>query len=150
MIEFENLYVSSNKPYIKDLEEAAIKVLNSGWHILGNEVKHFETEFAKYLGVKYCIGVASGLDALILAIESLEFPRGSEILVASNTYIATIIAILKAGHKPILIEPDKNTYNIDPKELQKKIYAQKQKQYASRIYMGSAAEWMKFVNCRKI
>ena len=72
MIEFENLK-NSNKPYIKDLEKAAIKVINSGWYILGNEVREFEAEFAKYLGVKYCVGVASGLDALILSIEALSF-----------------------------------------------------------------------------
>ena len=120
MIEFENLK-NSNKPYIKDLEKAAIKVINSGWYILGNEVREFEAEFARYLGVKYCIGVASGLDALILSIEALSIPKNSDILVASNTYIATILAIIKAGHNPVLVEPDKKTFNIDPKELDKSI-----------------------------
>ena len=114
MIEFENLY-NSNKNYIKDLENAAIRVINSGRYILGNEVKQFETEFARYLGVKYCIGVASGLDALILSIEALTLPINSDILVSSNTYIATILAILKAGHNPVLVEPDVDTFNINPK-----------------------------------
>ena len=120
MIEFENLY-NSNKDYIKDLEKAAIKVINSGWYILGNEVREFEAEFARYLGVKYCIGVASGLDALILSIEALSLPNNSDILVASNTYIATILAIIKAGHNPVLVEPDEKTFNIDPKKLCKSI-----------------------------
>ena len=127
MIEFENLK-NSNKPYIKDLEKAAIKVINSGWYILGNEVREFEAEFAKYLGVKYCVGVASGLDALILSIEALSLPKNSDILVASNTYIATILAIIKAGHNPVLVEPDKKTFNIDPIKLDKSI-TQKQKQF---------------------
>ena len=70
MIDFENLY-KSNIDYIKELENAAIRVINSGWYVLGDEVKQFEKEFAEYLGVKYCIGVASGLDALILSIEAL-------------------------------------------------------------------------------
>ena len=78
-------------------------------------------EFAKYLGVKYCVGVASGLDALILSIEALSLPKNSDILVASNTYIATILAIIKAGHNPVLVEPDEKTFNIDPKKLDKSI-----------------------------
>ena len=120
MIEFENLY-NSNKNYIKDLENAAIRVINSGWYILGKEVKQFEEEFSKYLGVNYCIGVASGLDALILSIEALSLPKKSDILVASNTYIATIIAIIKNGHNPILVEPDDRTFNIDPEKLKQSI-----------------------------
>jgi len=120
MIDFENLY-KSNRDYIKELENAAIRVINSGWYVLGDEVKQFEKEFAEYLGVKYCIGVASGLDALILSIEALSFPKNSDILVASNTYIATILAIIKAGHNPVLVEPDEKTFNIDPKKLETSI-----------------------------
>ena len=120
MIEFENLY-NSNSNYIKELENAAIRVINSGWYILGNEVKQFEIEFAENLGVKYCIGVASGLDALILSIEALSLPKNSDILVASNTYIATILSIIKAGHNPVLVEPDEKTFNMDPKRLAKSI-----------------------------
>ena len=120
MIDFENLY-KSNREYIAELENAAKRVINSGWYVLGDEVKQFEKEFAEYLGIKYCIGVASGLDALILSIEALSFPKNSDILVASNTYIATILAIIKAGHKPVLVEPDEKTFNIDPNKLAKSI-----------------------------
>ncbi len=99
---------------MEELEAAASRVIRGGWYVLGQEVSSFETEFAQYVGSKHCIGVANGLDALILSIEALDLPRGSDILVASNTYIATILAIIRAGHHPILVEPDIDTFNIDP------------------------------------
>jgi dTDP-4-amino-4,6-dideoxygalactose transaminase len=99
------------------LESAASRVIRSGWYVLGQEVAAFEQEFAQYLGVKHCIGVANGLDALILSIEALDLPKGSDILVASNTYIATILAIVRAGHKPVLVEPELETFNMDPTRL---------------------------------
>ena len=117
MIEYENL-ATSNATYIANLESAASRVIRGGWYVLGQEVTAFEQEFAEYLGVKHCIGVANGLDALILSIEALDLPKGSEILVASNTYIATILAIVRAGHQPILVEPELETFNIDPARLQ--------------------------------
>ena len=113
IIEYENL-ARSNAAFMADLEAAATRVIRSGWYVLGEEVSSFEAEFAQYIGAKHCIGVASGLDALILSIEGLDLPRGSEILVASNTYIATILAIVRAGHKPVLVEPELETFNIDP------------------------------------
>ena len=116
MIEYESL-ANSNAAYMADLESAASRVIRSGWYVLGQEVTAFEREFAGYLRVKHCIGVANGLDALILSIESLALPKGSEILVASNTYIATILAIVRAGHKPVLVEPEHETFNIDPANL---------------------------------
>jgi dTDP-4-amino-4,6-dideoxygalactose transaminase len=116
MIEYESL-ANSNAAYMADLEAAAKRVIRSGWYVLGQEVAAFEQEFAQYLGVKHCIGVANGLDALILSIEALDLPKSSEILVASNTYIATILAIVRAGHKPILVEPELETFNIDPANL---------------------------------
>jgi dTDP-4-amino-4,6-dideoxygalactose transaminase len=116
MIEYESL-ARSNSAYMVELEEAATRVIRSGWYVLGQEVSEFEAEFAKYVGAKHCIGVANGLDALILSIEALDLPRGSEILVASNTYIATILAIVRAGHKPVLVEPELDTFNMDPARL---------------------------------
>lgn len=113
MIEYENL-AQANAALMSDLEQAAARVIRSGWYILGKEVSSFEEEFAAYMGAKHCIGVANGLDALILSIEALELPKGSEILVASNTYIATILAILRAGYTPILVEPILETFNMDP------------------------------------
>ncbi len=116
MIEYENL-ARSNQAYIAELEDAATRVIRSGWYVLGQEVSAFEAEFAHYLGVKHCIGVANGLDALILSFEALDMPKGSDVLVASNTYIATILAIVRAGLRPVLVEPEIETFNIDPAKL---------------------------------
>jgi len=116
MIEYESLN-KSNQKFMADLEAAASRVIRSGWYVLGKEVSTFEAEFATYTGAKHCIGVANGLDALILSIEALDLPKASDILVASNTYIATILAIIHAGHRPVLVEPDIKTFNIDPAQL---------------------------------
>lgn len=116
IIEYESL-ARSNAAFMAELEEAASRVIRGGWYVLGEEVRAFETEFAAYVGAKHCIGVANGLDALILSIEALDLPSGSDILVASNTYIATILAIVRAGHKPVLVEPALETFNIDPARL---------------------------------
>lgn len=116
MIEYESL-ANSNQQFMRELETAATNVIRSGWYVLGHEVTEFEKEFATWVGARHCIGVANGLDALILSIEALMLPKGSEILVASNTYIATILAIIRAGHKPVLVEPDAETFNIDPLQI---------------------------------
>ncbi len=113
VIEYESL-ARSNGEYMADLEAAASRVIRSGWYVLGQEVAGFEAEFARYVGAKHCIGVANGLDALVLSIEALDLPKGSDILVASNTYIATILAVVRAGHRPVLVEPELATFNMDP------------------------------------
>ncbi|MGE0088141.1 MAG: DegT/DnrJ/EryC1/StrS family aminotransferase [Bacteroidales bacterium] len=120
MIEYENLN-KSNQPFFEEFKKGFSEVLESGWFILGKKVELFEHEFASYLDAKYCAGVASGLDALTLSLLSLDIPKGSEIIVPSNTYIATILAILQAGHKPVLVEPDIRTYNIDPLLIEQSI-----------------------------
>ena len=120
MIEYENLKLANEKLFNK-YKESFNDFLNSGWFILGDQVKKFEESFASFCNVKLCIGVASGLDALILAIDACDFPKNSEIIVPSNTYIATILAIVRNGFKPILVEPDINTYNIDPNRIEEKI-----------------------------
>ena len=120
MIEYENLKLANEKLFNK-YKESFNDFLNSGWFILGDQVKKFEENFASFCNVKHCIGVASGLDALILAIDACNFPKNSEIIVPSNTYIATILAIVRNGFKPILDEPDINTYNIDPNRIEEKI-----------------------------
>lgn len=122
MIEYESL-ARSNQPFMEELEAAASRVIRGGWYVLGQEVAAFEDEFAKFVGARHCIGVANGLDALILSIEALDLPKGSDILVASNTYIATILAIVRAGHRPVLVEPDPSTFNIDPAGLPQAITA---------------------------
>lgn len=113
MIEYESLALANQK-FMAEMEAATSRVIRSGWYVLGQEVSAFEEEFARYIGARHCIGVANGLDALILSLEALNLPIGSDILVASNTYIATILAIVRAGHRPVLVEPDINTFNINP------------------------------------
>lgn len=119
-IEYENL-AKLNEPFFEKYQEKFKDILNSGWYILGTNVKSFEENFANYNSTKFCIGVASGLDALILSINALDLPIGSEIIVPSNTYIATILAIVRNGMIPVLAEPDILTYNINPTELKNKI-----------------------------
>lgn len=119
-IDYENL-AKTNSSFMPLYKKAFNDFVEKGWYILGNEVKSFEKEFASYIGVKHCIGVASGLDALIISLECLKLPKGSDVLVPANTYIASILAIIKAGLNPILVEPDKNTSNIDPNLLEKSI-----------------------------
>ena len=120
MIEYENLFLL-NEPFIESYKESFSDSLNKGWFILGNKVSTFETEFAAYCGSKYGAGLASGLDALVLALKYFEFPEGSEVIVPSNTYIATILAIQNNGLIPVLVEPDISTYTIDPKKIEEKI-----------------------------
>ncbi|OQA78582.1 MAG: dTDP-3-amino-3,6-dideoxy-alpha-D-galactopyranose transaminase [bacterium ADurb.Bin243] len=122
MIEYENLG-KSNAVFFKEYEESFARTLQSGWYILGNNVDNFEREFADYCGVKHCRGLASGLDALILSLRALEIEPGCEVIVPSNTYIATIISIIQNGLKPVLVEPDIATYNIDPSKIEENITA---------------------------
>jgi dTDP-4-amino-4,6-dideoxygalactose transaminase len=102
-----------NQPYQTEFEQAFLEFLEKGWYIMGEGLKQFEKQFADYHGSKHAIGVANGLDALILAIKVLNLPSGSEIIVPSNTYIASILAIIHAGYLPVLVEPNIQTYNID-------------------------------------
>lgn len=104
-----------------ELDEAFHRVLNSGWYILGEEVRKFEAEFAEYCGVKHCIGVANGLDALHLSLCAYDIGPGDEVIVPSNTYIATWLAITYTGAKIIPVEPDQRTYNLNPNEIEKAI-----------------------------
>ena len=119
-IDYENLY-HLNKPYLEQYKQSFSEVLNSGWFILGKKVEAFEKEFAAYLKAPEFIGLASGLDALELPLIAMDFPEPSEVIVPSNTYIATINAIINTGHTPVFVEPDMLTYNIDPKKIEEKI-----------------------------
>ena len=120
MIFYENLF-ESNKKFFDEYNKKFQQVLSSGWFILGNNVEAFQKEFANYHNAKYCIGVASGLDALTLSLIASGIPEGSEVIVPSNTYIATILSILHSKMKPILVEPDITTYNIDPMRIEENI-----------------------------
>ncbi|GAA0708226.1 DegT/DnrJ/EryC1/StrS family aminotransferase [Dokdonella soli] len=104
-----------------EIDEAFHKVLVKGWYVLGEEVASFEQEFADYLDVMHCVGVASGLDALALCLEALEVGSGHEVIVPSNTYIATALAVTRVGAKVVFVEPDPLTRNLDPSEVQRAI-----------------------------
>lgn len=120
MIEYENLG-RLNEQFFAEYRRRFDETLQSGWYILGKNVSGFEREFASYCGTSSCVGVASGLDALTLSLKALDLPPGGEVIVPSNTYIATILAVLHCGLKPVLVEPDLRTYNIDPKKISDKI-----------------------------
>jgi dTDP-4-amino-4,6-dideoxygalactose transaminase len=120
MIEYENLG-KLNAPFYKDFKKSVDSLLKSGWYILGQNVTKFEQDFSEYIGVDHGVGVANGLDALILGLKALNLRPDDEVLVPSNTYIATILAILHAGLKPVLVEPNLRTYNIDPSQIEQKI-----------------------------
>lgn len=117
MIEYENLR-KANEAFYSEYEKVFRDVLASGWFILGKQVQQFEEAFANYINCKHFVGVACGLDALYFALKYYEFEKDSEIIVPSNTYIATILAIMRAGLKPVLVEPDIETYNIDPAKIE--------------------------------
>ena len=124
MIKFLDLK-AINDSFEPDLSQSVQDVINSGWYLLGEEVKAFEKEYATYIGTKHCIGVANGLDALRLIlkayIEMGVMHEGDEIIVPANTYIATILAISDNKLTPVLVEPDINTYIIDPFLIEEKI-----------------------------
>ncbi|HHX60634.1 MAG TPA: DegT/DnrJ/EryC1/StrS family aminotransferase [Epulopiscium sp.] len=106
--------------YQEEYEKKAIEVLRSGWYILGKEVEAFEKEFANYVGLDHCVGVANGLDALILAFRALNVKEGDEVIVQANTYIASVMAITTNGATPVFVEPDEY-YNIDASKIEEKI-----------------------------
>lgn len=109
--------------YLKHREEylsAVKRVMDSGWYILGKEVESFENEFAAWLGAKYCIGLNSGLDSLILAFRILGIGKGDEVIVPANTYIASILGVTENNAIPVLVEPDE-FHNIDPGRIENAI-----------------------------
>lgn len=104
--------------YREDLTIAFKRVLDSGWYILGQEVKAFETEFANYCEAKYCIGVGNGLDAIHLLLTAYGIGPGDEVIVPSNTFIATWLAVTRCGAKPVPVEPLVDTHNINPQAIE--------------------------------
>lgn len=103
-----------------EFEAKALEVLRSGWYVLGNEVNSFENEFAEYVGVKHCVGLASGLDALWIAFRILGIGAGDEVIVQGNTYIASVMGITMNGATPVFVEPDE-FFNIDSSKIEEKI-----------------------------
>jgi dTDP-4-amino-4,6-dideoxygalactose transaminase len=126
-----------------DLEDrlagAFSRVLRSGWFILGEEVERFEREFAAYCGVKHCIGVANGLEALHLILRAYGVGPGDEVIVPSNTYIATWLAASECGARPVPVEPDERTYNLDPGRIEAALTARTRAIIAVHLYGLPAA-----------
>lgn len=124
MIPFLDLK-SINAQYRQELIDVCTKVIDSGWYLTGNELKSFEQNFANYCGTKYAIGVANGLDALILILRAWKLmgklKDGDEVIVPANTYIASILAITENNLIPVLVEPNITTYNICPQNIKQAI-----------------------------
>ena len=110
-----------NKRFTNQFKDSFDKFLNQPWVVLSDELKSFERNFASYLDVKYCVGVGNGLDALEIVLSCWNIGNGDEVIVPSNTYIATWLAITRVGAVPIPVEPDINTFNIAPERIEEKI-----------------------------
>ena len=134
-----------NAQYREELILAVTNVIDSGWYIQGEQVQCFEKEFADYCGEKYCIGVANGLDALTLIFRAYKelnkLKEGDEVIVPANTYIASILAITENRLKPILVEPDEKTYNLDPKLIEQAITPKTKAILAVHLY-GQLADML--------
>ncbi|MCW3464711.1 DegT/DnrJ/EryC1/StrS family aminotransferase [Chitinophaga nivalis] len=143
MIEYENLGLL-NKPFFEEFKAAFAATLESGWYILGNKVKEFETTYAQYHGSKHFLGLANGLDALTLSLRAFNFAPGDEVIVPSNTYIATILSVVECGLKPVLVEPDIHTYNIDPAQIEAAITPRTRAIIVVHLY-GKSCEMDKIV-----
>ena len=141
MVKFLDLF-KMNEQYRSEIDEAIKRVLDSGWYLLGKEDEKFENNFAQYCGVKHAIGVANGLDALNLIIKAYGFAEGDEIIVPANTYIASVLAISQNGCTPILVEPDIETYNINPDLIEEKITPRTKAIMVVHLY-GQAVEMEK-------
>ena len=144
-------FLDLKSPYLElkeELDAAYRRVMESGWYILGKEVEAFESEFATYCEAKHCIGVANGLDALHLIVRAYGIGTGDEVIVPSNTYIATWLAVTHAGATPVPVEPDIRTYNIDPAKIEQAITA-KTKALWSCIFMGSPRIWILSLKSQK-
>ena len=124
MVDFLNL-AAINAQYSDELKLACARVIDSGWYLLGNELDAFECEFAAFCGAKYAVGVANGLDALVLVLRAWKelgkLRDGDEVIVPANTYIASILAISANGLTPVLIEPELETYNLSAANVKRAI-----------------------------
>ncbi len=122
MIDFLNLR-QVNEPFAGEIREAIERVLRSGWYILATECEGFEQEFARFCGARHAIGVANGLDALTLSLRALDIGPGDEVLVPSNTFVATWLAVSHVGATPVPVEPLEATFNMDPSRIEAAITA---------------------------
>lgn len=147
MIKFLDLEKVNNR--FRDEIDARIKtILDKGWYLQGEENEKFSKNFAAFCGTKYALGVANGLDALRLIVKAYGFGAGDEIIVPANTYIATILAITDNGCTPVLVEPDINTYNINPDLIEEKITSKTKAIMVVHLY-GQAVQMQKIWDLAK-
>lgn len=123
-----------NAPHQEAIEAAVQRVVRSGWYILGKELSTFEDNFARYCEGTHCVGVANGLDALQLILQAYDFPKGSEVIVPANTYIASVLSVSFLDLVPVWVEPDAATLLIDPKQVEEKITARTKAIMAVHLY----------------
>ena len=116
-----NDFISEYKSIKKEIDQAVFKVLNSGWFILGKELMQFEKEFANYLGVKHCVGIGSGTDAITLSLMGLDIGRGDEVITTNLTAFPTITGIIRSGAKPVVVDVLINDSLINPDLIEQKI-----------------------------
>lgn len=142
MIKFLDLH-KLNKPFEAQFLSKTAAFLDKGWYILGDEVKQFEQSFASFSNAKYCIGVGNGLDALVLIFKANialgKLKKGDEVIVPANSYIASVLSILRADLKPVFVEPSVDTYNIDPNLIEGKITSKTKAILVVHLY-GQLAE----------
>ena len=131
-----------------ELDSAYQRVMNSGWYLLGEELVTFEQEFAQYCGVKYCIGVGNGLEALELTLRAYDIGHGDEVIIPANTYIATWLAISNVGANVVPVEPDIKTYNIDPNLIERAITSKTKAIIPVHLY-GQSADMQKIMQLAK-
>lgn len=127
-----------NQQYRQALIDAAMRVIDSGWYVLGQEVKAFEQEFAAYCGAQHCVGMANGLDALVLTLRAWKelgrLKDGDEVIVPANTYIASVLAITENRLTPVFVEPDERSYNLCPQKVREAITPQTKAIMAVHLY----------------
>ena len=133
--------------FSKEYQEKALSVLDSGWYVLGNEVKYFEEEFANYTESKYCVGVASGMDALTMALRVIGIGKGDEVIVCSNAYIACVMGITLNDGNPVFIEPDEYD-NLDARKIEEKITERTKAILAVHLY-GQSCDMDKIMDVAK-
>jgi len=129
-----------------EIDAAVARVLDSGWYLLGAELEAFEAEYATYTGARYCIGVGNGLEALHLSLRAMDIGPGDEVLVPSNTYIATWLAVSQVGATPVPVEPDERTYNMDPQRIEDAITSRTRAILPVHLY-GQPADMAPILAC---
>lgn len=144
-------FLDLKAPYLElreELDAAYYRVMESGWFVLGQEVEAFEAEFAEYCETTHCVGVGNGLDALHLILRALEIGPGDEVIVPSNTYIATWLAVSYSGATPVPVEPDGRTYNVNPELIEEAVTKRTKAILAVHLY-GQPADMDEINNVAK-